>query len=54
MCLSRYTSTPRDGITRYIQTFNHRKRHSLIDYQPPDVVYYKVINDPEYERRKIV
>ena len=44
----------RKGIDKYINVYNKERLHSSIDYQTPDEVYYKGVNNKSYNPVKSI
>jgi len=42
----------REGIDEYINIYNSERLHSTLDYQTPDEVYYKSVNNRRYDATK--
>jgi putative transposase len=44
----------RDGIRKYIETYNKERLHSSIDYLTPDEAYYKGMNKRYYDTKDVL
>ena len=42
----------REGIDEYIKIYNSQRLHSTLDYQTPNEVYYKGVNNRCYDAVK--